>query len=258
MMSRLSSVFQKGPAFVGYLTAGDGGMDRSLRAMQALVKGGVDVLEVGVPFSDPVADGPVIQAAALRALEQGATLDAILAMIATFRKTSDVPIILFSYYNPIYQHLHNDFFKRAADAGVSGCLIVDLPIEESAPYEKACAAAQIDPVFVIAPSTPSDRIQQLDQHARGMLYYACRKGVTGVRNALPDDFVDKLKTIKANSHLPVVAGFGIAEATSAEAVLQVADGFVVGSRFVQAVAAGDSDEALTQLAQQIDPRKKDA
>lgn len=253
-MSRISQAFHHRQAFVAYLTAGDGGLQRTLNAMLALVKGGVDVLEVGMPFSDPVADGPTIQQAAMRALAAGTTLDGVLQMIHDFRQHSDVPIILFSYYNPIYQAAQNGFFNKAKNMGVDGCLIVDLPMEESAEYQAQCLQFDIDPIYIVSTSTAKERVQDLDKLSKGMLYYACRKGVTGVKNSLPEDFVSKLTEIKANAHWPVVAGFGISDCVMAAAVLEHADGFVVGSRFVEAIAKGATDDELTQLAKNIDPR----
>ncbi len=252
-MSKIAQQFKQGPAFVAYLTAGDGGIQRTEQAALALIKGGVNILEIGVPFSDPVADGPTIQQAHTRALQNHTTLQDTLSLVKSLRQQTDVPIILFSYYNPIFQALKNDFFVKAKQAGVDGCLIVDLPVEESADYFAACKENNIDPVLLLAPSTPVERIEKINSHGSGMLYYACRKGITGVQQALPADFANKMKLIKQHTNLPVVAGFGIADAAIAKKVLQVADGFVVGSRFVKAVAQGLMLDELTALAKSIDP-----
>ncbi len=254
-MSKISEIFKQGPAYVGYLTAGDGGMEASLQNFQALVKGGVNIVEVGVPFTDPIADGPTIQDAVTRSLAQGTTLDDVLVLIKQLRKKTEMPIILFSYYNPIFAALKNDLLTRAKAAGVDGCLIVDLPIEEAKDYEQACMAAGIDPIFIISPSTPFERIRKIDQHSKGMLYYACRSGTTGVREKLPDDFVNKLADIKSVASWPVVAGFGISNQEMAKAVILHADGFVIGSLFVKAVANGNTPEQLTELVRSIDPRR---
>ncbi len=258
MKSRITEVFAKGPAYIAYLTAGDGGMERSFNALMALVAGGVDILEVGVPFSDPVADGPVIQAAATRALAQQVTMQDILELVAKLRAATTTPIILFSYYNPIFiANQQQDFFAKARAAGVDGCLVVDIPYEESANYQQQCSAAGIDPIFVVAPSSSLARIEKIHQQAQGMLYYACRKGTTGVKTQLPIDLQQRLAEIKTVATLPVVAGFGIADQATAHEVLQHADGFVVGSKFVDAVANGMSEADLTALAKAIDPRQTD-
>lgn len=256
-MSTISAVFKKGPAYVGYITAGDGGMERSLQSMLALVAGGVDILEVGMPFSDPVADGPTIQAAAARSLSANTTLAMVLKLIADFRQHSNVPIIFFSYYNPIFAAMQNeDFFKQAREAGVDGLLVVDVPLEEVGEYYQQATDNAIDPILLLSPSTPVDRIKKIAAAGKGMLYYACRKGTTGVKNDLPADLTERLAQIKSQTQLPIAVGFGIADCERAEAVLQHADGFVVGSRFVQAIADGISPDELTLLAQSIDPREQ--
>ena len=251
-MSVIEETLRKQSGFVGYLTAGDGGLSRSKEAMLALIKGGVNILEVGVPFSDPVADGATIEAAAARALKLGASLEGVLELIRDLRKETDVPIILFSYYNPVFQ-AGEDFFKRAHDAGVNGCLIVDLPIEESDAYCQSCEAANIDSVFLISPSTPIDRIKQINNKSKGMLYYVCRTGTTGVKNTMPEDLKQRLADIKSVATLPVVAGFGISNRDMAAEVLNHADGFVVGSLFVKAVADGKTAAELTMLASSLNP-----
>lgn len=252
-MSVIEETLKNERGFVGYLTAGDGGMARSKAALLALVEGGVNVLEVGVPFSDPVADGPTIQAAADRALKEGATLEKVLNLVRDLKKETDTPVILFTYYNPIL-NAGPDFYHQAKAAGVDGCLVVDLPLKELKDYQDACLKNDLDPIFLISPSTPKDRIAEIAKHSRGMLYYVTRSGTTGVRNDLPSDLKERLKTIKSVTSLPVVAGFGIANREMAAAMLEHADGFVVGSLFVKAVANEESPEKIKQLAKEIDPR----
>jgi tryptophan synthase alpha chain len=253
-MSRIQQQFAKRPAFVAYLTAGDGGMARTLEASLALVAGGVDILEIGLPFSDPVADGPTIEQAAERALAQGFTLDQVLQLISDFRQQSSVPIILFSYYTPLFLASKKGFFEKAKNAGVDGCLIVDLPIEEAAEHIQLCNKIGMDPVFLISPSTPAERMKLINQYSRGMLYYACRKGTTGIKDQFPEDFIDKMREIKSHTTLPVAVGFGISNKTMAQKALEYADGFVIGSLFVKAIAEGKSAAQLTELAQSLDPR----
>lgn len=254
-MSRISQQFAQGPAYIGYLTAGDGGIRKSLEMMQALIAGGVNILEVGVPFSDPVADGPTIQQAAARALATGINLQKIFGLIAQLRQQTEIPIILFSYYNPVLAY-GDRFYFDAKNAGVDGCLIVDLPLEEAETHFQSCKIANIDPILLIAPSTPLERIKQINQRGRGFLYYVSRKGTTGIQTALTDDFADKITEIKQNVTLPIVAGFGIADRKSAKTVVSLADGFVVGSYFVNLIANGISAAELTRLTKSIDPREK--
>lgn len=255
-MSIIQNSFKKKPCFVGYLMAGDGGMDRSLEAMLALVEGGVDILEVGVPFSDPVADGITIQQASARALNHQTTLSQILSLIHRFKKIKNIPVILFSYFNPILNAYkkQNNFYDIMKKNGVDGILIVDLPLEEMQEHYKACLKATIDPIFLISPSTPIDRIKIINELGKGMLYYICRYGTTGIKNTLPPNFHEKINAIKAEINLPLVVGFGISNRKMATAVCKHADGFVVGSLFVNAIAENKTSRELTKLVKQIDPR----
>ena len=242
--------------FVAYITAGDGGLSRSLECMLALAKGGVDMIEVGVPFSDPVADGPTIAAAASRSLENGTTLEDIFQLVKQFRQQSNVPIILFSYYNPLLQFGLTKCLKAAASAGINASLVVDLPIEEADDYQACCLKEGIDPIYIVSTSTPDERIATISAYSKRMLYYACRRGTTGVRSGLPDGFSTAVSRIKTLTHLPVVAGFGIADRESSAEVLASADGFVVGSLFVEAIAKGISPEKLTQMARDLIPSQE--
>lgn len=227
-MSRISKAFAEKQAFVGYLTAGDAGKKEFLD----LVQMGVNVLEIGIPFSDPVADGPVIQKAMERALKQGMTPEKVLHLVRELRKETEVAMILFTYFNPIQRDLKG-FLKRAKEAGADGILIVDLPIEEGDTYRMFCKETDLEPIFVIAPSTPPERIGQIGQMAKGFLYYACRKGTTGVRNELPEDLGEKVAQIREKTDLPIAVGFGISSRVMADAVLKLADGFVIGTHFVE-------------------------
>jgi tryptophan synthase alpha chain len=252
--SRIEKLFANGKAFIAYLTAGDGGMQRTLDAAIALIEGGVNMLEIGVPFSDPVADGPVIQRAAARSLAIGTSLQDVLWLAKEIRKRSDIPLILFSYFNPILSVLQSDFMSNAKDAGIDGLLLVDCPIEESENVREKCIKHKMDLIYVITPSTTVERVKKISQYAQGFLYYACRKGTTGVRNSLPDDFQQKVESIKAVAHLPVVVGFGISNQEMADCVLEHADGVVVGSLFVKALEDGVSPSTLSNLARDICPK----
>ncbi|MBU6383888.1 MAG: tryptophan synthase subunit alpha [Verrucomicrobia bacterium] len=227
-MSRISKAFANKRAFIGYLTAGDAGKKDFLE----LTHHGVNVLEVGIPFSDPVADGPVIQKAMMRALQKGMTPAKALDIVREIRAESDVAIVVFTYLNPIQKDL-KAFLSQAKQAGADGILIVDLPLEEADEYRFLCDRVGLDPIFLIAPSTPPERIERLSRAGRGFLYYACRKGTTGARTGLPEDLREKVAVIRAKSSLPIAVGFGISERKTADAILTIADGFVVGSHFVE-------------------------
>lgn len=250
---RIESSFKKAKHYIAYLTAGDGGIQRTLDASLALIKGGVSMLEIGVPFSDPIADGPVIQRAAARALQAGTQLNDILWLVRKLREHTDIPLILFSYLNPILAVMETDFFKQARLAGIDGILLVDSPLEESKTFRDQCLAENIAPIYVIAPSTSSKRIKQLDKSGKGFLYYACRNGTTGIRTGLPEDFAEKMKSIQSIVHLPVVTGFGISEKSTAKQILEYTQGVVVGSLFVKALEDGATLAELTQLALNINP-----
>jgi len=181
--SRIKKLFDNGKAFIAYLTAGDGGMQRTLDAALALIRGGVNLLEIGIPFSDPVADGPVIQRAAERSLAAGTTPQSILLLVKEIRKHSDIPLILFTYLNPLLSALESGFLRDAKNAGIDGILLVDCPLEESAEIHEQCKLNDIALIYVITPSTPLSRIKKIDAASEGFLYYACRKGVTGVKNS---------------------------------------------------------------------------
>lgn len=226
-MSRISKAFANKNAFIGYLTAGDAEKKEFLE----LIDIGVNLLEIGVPFSDPVADGPVIQKAMARALKKGTTPDSVLKIVEEIRAESDVAIVVFTYLNPI-KNLEN-FLRKAKKAGADGILVVDLPLEEADEYRKLCYEIGLDPIFVIAPSTPPERIEKIAEAGRGFLYYACRKGTTGARSGLPEDLRDKVGAIRKKSNLPIAVGFGISERKTADEILKIADGFVVGSYFVE-------------------------
>lgn len=250
-IARIEAEFAKQKAFIGYLTAGDGGIEKTLTSALALIQGGVNVLELGVPFSDPVADGPVIQRAANRALEQHTTLDDIFTLAAQIRKQSDIPLILFSYLNPLLAKDIKQVIQAAATASIDGLLLVDCPPEAASHVYETCLSHGIAPIFVVAPSTPPERITYLSKLGRGFLYYACRKGTTGIKTALPDNFALQIDTVKIHSCLPVAVGFGIANHETATEVLRHADGVVVGSRFVKALEDGADAATLTQLAHHL-------
>jgi tryptophan synthase alpha chain len=252
-MSRIQQLFANRKAFIAYLTAGDGGMQRTLDAAVALIEGGVNMLEIGIPFSDPIADGPIIQRAAARSLAGGTTLQDVLWLTEQIRQRSDVPLILFSYFNPILSALQSDFLHAAKCVGIDGLLLVDCPFEESQLVQQQCAQNDVALIYVITSTTSLTRIHKINRYAQGFLYYACRKGTTGIRNRLPDDFQQKIQSIKSIVDLPVIVGFGISNQEMANRVLEHADGVVVGSLFVKMLEEGVHPSILSALARDIYP-----
>jgi tryptophan synthase alpha chain len=223
-------------ALVAYLTAGDPDAATGVDAARAALDSGADILEVGVPFSDPVADGPTIQAAMQRALDGGATLHAALDSVAALRRHSDAPIILFGYLNPLLaQH---DAMARIANAGATGVLVVDLPVEEAGDLRAEATQAGLDWVALVTPATPLARAGTIVAHASGFLYLVSMTGVTGAQWAA-DPRLEALKShLRAITPLPICTGFGIHDRASAEAAAAGVDGVVVGSALVRALASG--------------------
>ncbi len=255
-MSRIEDCFarlkQEGrKALIPYVTAGDPGPAITVPLMHAMASAGADVIELGVPFSDPMADGPVIQRAAERALEHGTSLRDVLAMVAEFRKTdADTPVVLMGYLNPVEVMGYAAFAKAAGEAGVDGVLSVDLPPEEAHDLLVALRGHGLDPIFLLAPTTDDERIKKICAAASGYVYYVALKGVTGAGGLDVQSVADKLTRIRRYTELPVGVGFGIKDADSARAVAAVADAVVVGSALVKKIEqdAGQSDKIIADIA----------
>ncbi len=227
---------QQGRGLIAYVTAGDPDVTRSAEILHALGRAGADVIEVGIPFSDPLADGPVIQRATERALAAGMTLRGALDMIARVRTSLDVPIVLFTYANPVLRMDARSFARAAADAGVDGVLILDYPIEESAPLRQPLIDAGLDPIFLISPTTTDARIRAAAEMGRGFLYVISRLGVTGARDVLAPNAEALVRRVRSLTELPVALGFGISNPDQVAAACRVADAAVVGSALVQVIA----------------------
>ena len=224
-------------ALVPYITAGDPAPEHTVPLMQALVAAGADLLELGVPFSDPMADGPVIQQACERALRHHTSLDDVLDMVRKFREQDDeTPIVLMGYLNPIEVMGYREFARRAAEAGVDGALTVDMPPEEADDLVAELRAEGIDPIFLLAPTTTPERMDAIAEHGSGFLYYVSFKGVTGANRLDVAAVAEKLAEIRRHTDLPLGVGFGIRDPESAAAVAGVADAVVVGSALVKLVA----------------------
>ena len=240
-MGRLAATFARlGQAgkggLVTYVTAGDPDARTSEEILLGLAEGGADVIEVGVPFSDPLADGPVIQRASERALAGGMTLRGVLALVANVRRRIETPIVLFTYANPVVRMNAQAFAAAARQAGVDGVLILDYPVEEAEPLRQPLVAAGLDPVFLISPTTSDDRIRRSSELGAGFLYVISRLGVTGVRDTMAADAGALVSRIKRHASLPVALGFGISTPDHVAEACRHADAAVVGSALVNLIA----------------------
>ena len=246
-MSRIGEAFARrrregGKAFVAFLTAGDPSLERTVEAAGEMEAAGVDVLELGVPFSDPLADGPVIQRASHRALRRGTTLALVLGAARAIRAQSALPLLLFTYFNPLLRHGPDRVAREAADAGVDGVLVTDLPPEEAGAWTLVARDAGLDTVFLAAPTSSDARLRLVAEASRGFVYAVSRTGVTGEAETLSDDARPLVRRLRAATDAPVAVGFGIATPQQAAAAAEVADGVVVGSalvRFLEESPEGD-------------------
>lgn len=248
---------------VAYLTAGDPSLEATEKFVLALAEAGADVIELGVPFSDPLADGPTIQRASERALKNGATVAGVIDLVREIRKSDsaahDVPIVLFSYYNPIFQMGLEKFAAAASSAGADGVLITDLTPEESGDYRRILAAHHLDTIFLAAPTSTDDRLEKIAACSSGFLYLISRTGVTGAKDALPDDLPALLRRAHGATHLPIAVGFGISLPGHVSVLGGLADAAVVGSALVSEIENATAnnpspaaiDTAATALADRI-------
>ena len=266
--SRIAATFRdrKRSALIAFVTAGDPHPSQAVPIMHALVKGGADVIEFGVPFSDPMADGPVIQRSSERALKHGVSLKDVLAMVAEFRKSdSTTPVVLMGYANPVERMGLGSFVAAAKEAGVDGVLIIDYPPEESADWLRALEGSGIDPIFLLSPTSSEQRIDRVAKIAKGYIYYVSLKGVTGAAHIDTSDVEAMMARIRKRTNVPVGVGFGIRDGATARRVGQVADAVVVGTRIVQEIAEGPAEAAperarrlLAEFRGAMDARKATA
>lgn len=256
-MNRITATFkrlaqQNRKALVGYLTAGDPNPETSFEILRAAVASGLDILELGVPFSDPTADGPVIQEASQRALRAGMNLTQTLEMAARLRAESDIPILLFGYYNPLFKYGLERLAKAAQKAGVDGLLVVDLPPEEAGPLRAALKGTDIQIIFLVAPTTRPDRVQKIAQETGGFLYLVTKAGTTGEGGLDYEAIRKHAAAVKAVSPLPVCLGFGIRNGDDAARLAPMADGVIVGSTLVNVIGSNLSAPDLPErLAEKI-------
>ena len=225
-------------ALVCYVTAGHPDVGRSLETLRALEEGGADIIELGVPFSDPIADGPVIQASSQQALEKGMNYDGVLALIE--RAKPRVPFVLFSYLNPILA-AGPDALTRAAEAGASGILVTDIPVGADPAREEWLGSSPLDFIRLVAPTTPRERMAEIARHGSGFVYLISRLGVTGIQEATATSLPDIIKRLRSATELPICVGFGISTPDQARSVGELADGVVVGSALVRAAERGPED-----------------
>lgn len=256
-MSRITTTFHAlqasgRKAFVAYIMAGDPDLETSLAIMQGLPEAGVDIIELGVPFTDPMADGPTIQLAGQRALEGGQTLDLTLDMVARFRQSdTTTPIVLMGYYNPIYSMGVETFLGRAAEVGIDGLIVVDLPPEEDAELCIPAQAAGLNFIRLATPTTDDRRLPKVLQNTSGFVYYVSITGITGAAAAQATEVGPEVARIKARTDLPVIVGFGISTPDAARQIASVADGCVVGSAIVNEISAGKPVKEVLAYVQSL-------
>jgi tryptophan synthase alpha chain len=261
-MSRIQGCFAalagaKRKALIPYITAGDPHPSLTVPLMRALVEAGADILELGVPFSDPMADGPVIQRAGERALKNGVGLKDVLSLVVQFReKDKTTPIVLMGYANPIEAMGVEKFVAAAKAAGVDGLIVVDYPPEECGEFAALLKKNDIDPVFLLAPTSTDERIEQVARVGSGYLYYVSLRGVTGASNIDFSEIAKKITSIRATTRLPIGVGFGIRDAESARRVAQGADAVVIGSRIIQEIEEAGPELAVARVKAFLAPIRK--
>ena len=235
-MSNIYKAFENKKAFIAFLTAGDPDFETSVECFKAVARAGADLIEVGIPFSDPIAEGPVIQEADLRALEAGMTTDKVFELVREVRKETDVPMVFMSYINPIYHYGAERFFEKAAEVGIDGAIIPDMPYEEKDELTGAAKKFGLDIISMIAP-TSEERIKMIAKEAEGFIYVVSSLGVTGVRSEINTDLGSMMKLVREVTDVPAAIGFGISTPEQAKKMAGYADGAIVGSAMVRIVAA---------------------
>ena len=263
-MSDLSRVFenlkkQGNGALIGYVTGGDPAPQLTPRIAEALVKGGVDVLELGVPFSDPIADGPAIQAASIRALTAGTTPRIVLEMTREIKKKQSVPVVILTYFNPVFRMGVENFFQLARNCLVDGVVVPDLPVEEAGDYKKAAKACGVDTIFLAAPSTPNERLDKIIACTSGFLYVVSHFGVTGERERIEEPTIQLVKRIaqQTKGRVPVAVGFGVSKPEHVRTIIEAgADGVIVGSAFVNIIQRNKDNiekmlEEISEMAHKL-------
>ena len=255
-MSRIKEAFNNGKVFVPFVTGGDPEADFTVKLVLGMFEAGADIVEIGVPFSDPIAEGPVIQEANIRALSKGMTTDGIFDIVRRVREKTDKPICLMGYLNPVFHYGYEEFFKKASESGVDGVIIADLPYEEKEEADGFAQKYDIDIISLIAP-TSEERVKMIAADAKGFIYLVSSMGVTGVRSSITTDVAAIAAKIKEVTNTPVAVGFGISTPEQAADMAEKSDGAIVGSAIVRQVAAkgtesyGDIVEYVRQMAKAV-------
>ena len=252
-MSNIYKAFEGKKAFIAFLTAGDPDFETSVENFKAVAQAGADLIEIGIPFSDPIAEGPVIQEADIRALDAGMTTDKVFELLKEVRKTVSIPIVFMTYANPVFHYGADRFFKNASEAGADGIIIPDCPFEERHEFDEVAAQYGMDFISMIAP-TSEDRIREIAAQAKGFIYTVSSLGVTGVRSEITTDIGAIVKSIKEVTDTPAAIGFGISRREQAAKMSSVADGVIVGSAMVKIVAQYGKD-APAKLAEYVKEMK---
>ncbi|MCX7912967.1 MAG: tryptophan synthase subunit alpha [Thermodesulfovibrionales bacterium] len=239
-MSRIDKTFKKlkkenKKAFIPYIMAGDPSLEKTLENVKLLEECGADIIELGIPFSDPLADGPIIQRAAERALKAGVTLKRVIPFIKELRTYSQIPIVVMTYYNPIFKYGEENFIKQIADVGVDGLIIPDLPFDEAYQIISLCRKVNLDTIFLIAPTSTIKRVKRISSISKGFIYYISITGITGSKLSLDERFNEHMHLIRSLSSKPVAIGFGVSTAEEAHSVSKLADGVIIGSAIVKAL-----------------------
>jgi len=253
-MSRIKNAFKNNKAFIGFVTGGDPSIDKTKEFVLQMIKAGADLIEIGIPFSDPIAEGPVIQEANNRALSAGATVEKLFTLVSELRKETEVPFVFLTYLNPVFHFGYDTFFKRCADVGLDGIIIPDLPFEEQPPVREAAAQHGIDLISLIAPTSEA-RIKEIAKVASGFIYLVSSMGVTGIRSEIKTDLVSITSAIKSVTDIPVAIGFGIHTTEQAAQMAKIADGVIVGSAIVK-IAAKYGTEAAPHIYNYVKEMKE--
>ena len=234
MSNRIAKAFENKKAFIGFLTAGDPTYEASYSNIMAMVKAGADLIEIGIPFSDPIAEGPVIQEADVRALNAGMTTDKAFELAARLRSETDIPLVFMTYLNPVFKYGYERFFGKCAEIGVDGLICPDMPFEEKTEADTIAKQHGVSIISMIAPTSEA-RIKAIAENAEGFLYIVSSLGVTGVRSEIKTDLASIMESVKKYAHVPAAIGFGISTPEQAEKMSQLADGVIVGSGIVRLV-----------------------
>jgi tryptophan synthase alpha chain len=234
-MSNIAKAFQNGKAFIGFVTGGDPSIEKTKEFVREMIRAGADLVEIGIPFSDPIAEGPVIQEANIRALANGATVEKLFTLVQDLRKETRVPIVFLTYLNPVFHYGYDAFFKRSSHCGLDGIIIPDLPFEEQCEVWQAASQYGVDIISLIAPTSDA-RVKEIAQNASGYIYLVSSMGVTGVRSEITTDLASIIAIIRSVTEVPVAIGFGIHTPEQAARMAATADGVIVGSAIVKIIA----------------------